>query len=630
MLKKYGYVRVGSAVLELKVGNVEYNAEEIIKLIKKADKEGANIVNFPALALTGSTCNDLFYQEVLLKSCLDYLKVILDKTKKLDIISIIGMPLSLDNQLFNTAVVVQRGEILGIVPNTYSANNYWSYYNEQYQIINLFGKEIPFGTNLLFQDKEDKKMCFGIEISEDLESIKTPSTEHSLNGASIIFNLASSYDMIGSYEFHHNVVKVQSVKSKIAYVYTSAGSNESTTDGVCAGDNFIYENGKLLNEGERFKFTSSMIITDIDTHRLMNQRYRGLKFKSNQNYLKILVDILDKNDTLKRNYAMYPFIPNNEEELYKRCEEIFNIQTNSLIKRLKHIDATKTVIGISGGLDSTLAFLVIVEAYKKLGFDNKNIIAITMPGFGTTSRTYKNAINLVKEFGATLKEISIKDACLQHFKDINQDLKKLDITYENAQARERTQILMDVANQEGALVIGTGDLSELALGWCTYNGDHMSMYGVNGSIPKTLVRILVKWIADHHSTNKETIYDILNTPISPELLPPDKNGNMVQKTESSVGPYILHDFYLYHFMRYGASPSKIYIIAKETFKNLYSEDDIKKWLIFFFKRFFSQQFKRSCMPDGAKVGTIGLSPRGELKMASDIDANVWLKDLENI
>lgn len=638
MLKKYGYVRVGAITPNLKVGNVSFNVKEIIKLIKEANNKGVQIVTLPELSLTGYTCNDLFHQDVLLDESLKGLELILKETSKLNIIAIIGMPISLDNQLFNVGVVINKGKILGMIPKTYIPN-YSEFYEKRWfasstnaisETVNILDEEVPFGINILFQDKENKSICFGVELCEDLWSVNPPSNEHALNGASMIFNLSASNEIIGKYEYRQNLVKMQSAKTISAYIYASSGVNESTTDVVFSGHSIIAENGTIIKESERFDFNSNMIITDIDINKLMNNRYKDISYmgiKPTLKYRKINIDIKDTNDNLLREYTPYPFVPSNEEIRNNRCYEIFNIQACGLAKRLKHTGIKKTVIGISGGLDSTLALLVIKEAYKKLDISNDNIIAVTMPGFGTTSRTYKNALNLINNMGATLKEINIKESCLKHFEDIGQDPNNYDITYENSQARERTQILMDIANKEGGLVIGTGDLSELALGWCTYNGDHMSMYAVNTSIPKTLVRYLVKWIADTHEDIKDTIYDILDTPISPELLPPDKKGNIRQKTENSVGPYILHDFFLYHFLRYGATPSKIYLIATKTFKDMYDEETIKKWLTFFLKRFFSQQFKRSCMPDGPKVGTISLSPRGDLRMPSDADVSIWLDDI---
>ena len=637
MNKEYGYVRVGALVPELKVGNVTFNVEEIIKNLKQLDKEGVSIATTPELSITGYTCADLFFQDVLLKETLDGLKRILDETKNLKMISIIGMPLNCDNQLFNVAVLINKGKILGIVPKTYIPN-----YNEFYEkrwfrtshslvskSIKLFGEDVPIGVDLLFRDKNYNDMTFGIEICEDLWSPKAPSTDAALAGATMIFNLSASNEIIGKKEYRKNLIGGQSAKSVCAYIYASSGVNESSTDLVFGGYAGIYENGSLLKENDRFNFESNYIFEDVDIQRISNNRIKDISYmgvKPDKDYRIIDIDIEDNNKELTRNYDTYPFVPKNNNKREERCKEIITIQACGLAKRLKHTKIKKCVIGVSGGLDSTLAFLVIIEAYKRLGISNDNLIAITMPGFGTTGRTYQNAINLMKSYNVTWKEISIKDASLQHFKDIGIDESDRSVTYENTQARERTQILMDVANKEGALVIGTGDLSELALGWCTYNGDHMSMYAVNTSIPKTLVRYLVNYYADTEENEiaKKTIKDILDTPVSPELLPPDSKGNIKQQTESVIGPYVLHDFFLYHFLRYGASPKKIKFIALKTFKDMYDEKTIDKWLNMFIRRFFSQQFKRSCLPDGPKVGTISVSPRGDLRMPSDADNTIWL------
>lgn len=640
MLKNHGFVRVGAVVPTLKVGNIDFNVDEIIKQIKHAQENKISIVTFPELSITGYTCSDLFHQDALINGSIDGLKKILEQSKNLDIISIIGMPIVVDNQLFNTAVVINKGIILGVVPKTHIPN-YGEFYEKRWfassqnaisEEIELLNQKVLFGTNILFQDRFDKDICFGIEICEDLWSLYPPSTDHSVAGATMIFNLSASNEIVGKYEYRKNLIKLTSAKTITAYIYASSGSFESTTDVVFSGFSMITEAGNILEENKRFQFESNLIASDIDVKKIMNNRLTNMsymgKFKKD-NYRRVFFNIINNNDKLIRKYNRNPFVPSNENKVNERCNEILNIQSCGLAKRLKHTNINKTVIGISGGLDSTLAFLVIVEAYKKLGISNDNIIAVTMPGFGTTNRTYNNAINLIKKYKATLKEINIKDACIQHFKDINHDINNFDVTYENSQARERTQLLMDIANKENAIVIGTGDLSELALGWCTYNGDHMSMYAVNNSIPKTLVRYLVKWIADNEENTdiKKTIYDILDTPISPELLPPDNSGNIKQFTENSVGPYTLHDFFLYHFLRYGANPSKILFIAKEAFDEIYEEEEIEYWLSFFIKRFFTQQFKRSCMPDGPKVGTISLSPRGDLRMPSDADYSIWMKEI---
>ena len=638
MLKRFGFIRVGASVPELRVANVEFNTKEIIKEIKILESKGVQILTFPELCLTGYTCGDLFSQEILLEKSLYGLKDIMNATKELNIVVIVGMPIVCDNQLFNCGVVVSRGEILGIVPKTYIPN-YGEFYEKRWfsssknlvgNSINLFGKEIPIGVDLLFRDVLDKKIVFGIEICEDLWSPKAPGVDAALNGATLIFNLSASNEIIGKYNYRKNLINMQAAKNVCAYIYASAGVNESTTDLVFSGYAAISENGTLLAENRRFLFNSNHIIQDVDIQRLMNNRIKDISFmgvNTVSRYRVVDIKIDDLNDDLYRNYDIYPFVPKDETKRIERCFEIINIQACGLAKRIKHTGMKKCVLGISGGLDSTLAFLVVIEAYRKLGISNANLIGVTMPGFGTTNRTYNNAITLMKNYGVTVREISIKNAALQHFKDIGLDESDRSVTYENTQARERTQILMDIANKEGGLVIGTGDLSELALGWCTYNGDHMSMYAVNASIPKTLVRYLVKYFADVEQNEecKKTILDILDTPISPELLPPDKEGNIKQQTESLVGPYVLHDFFLYHFMRYGATPEKIKFIALKAFAGMYEEAFVDKWLKFFIKKFFSQQFKRSCMPDGPKVGTISISPRGDLRMPSDADSNMWLE-----
>lgn len=643
MIRDFGYVRVGCVVPNLEVSNINFNVSEIIKQIKLAKDKGVEIVSFPELAITSYTCGDLFFQDILLEDSLKGLKKIVDETSNLNIVSIVGLPLKLDNQLFNVAAVINKGNILGIVPKTYIPN-YSEFYEKRWfnssinllsDEIELFGKSVPIDTNLIFQEEKDSNISFGIEICEDLWSVLSPSNNHVLNGANIIFNLSASNEIIGKNDYRKNLVRLQSAKCVCAYIYASSGIGESTSDVVFSGSSMIVEDGTILKEGKRFNFDSSLIYSDIDVKRLVFNRYKNISFmgvKPTNNYRKITFKLENKVKDLDRVYKKYPFVPTDVLKRDERCREIINIQAAGLAKRLKATNNKKTIIGISGGLDSTLAFLVIVEAYKKLGIDNKNIIAVTMPGFGTTNRTYQNALRLIKNYGATLKEINIKEACLVHFKDIGQDPKQFDIIYENSQARERTQILMDLANKEHGLVIGTGDLSELILGWCTYNGDHMSMYAVNTSIPKTLVRYLVKWIADTNEDGvlKKTIYDILDTPISPELLPPDKTGKIKQLTEDSVGPYILHDFFLYHFLRYGASPKKILYIATLTFKDMYTEEEIEFWLKKFMQRFFTQQFKRNCLPDGPKVGTISVSPRGDLRMPSDSSYEIWIKDLERL
>lgn len=639
MLKEQGFVRVGAVVPKLKVADTEFNCNEIIKQIEIASNNKIQIAVFPELCITGYTCQDLFEQDILLEEAEKSLDKILEYTNNLDIICIIGMPIKAENQLFNTAVVIQKGRILGIVPKTFIPN-YSEFYEKRWftssksankKEIEILGQKVPFGIDLLFKDKANNEICFGIEICEDVWAVEPPSNKLALLGANIIFNLSASNEVIGKKEYRKELVKMQSAKTISGYVYCSSGVNESTSDVVLSGDSMIFENGSCLVNNSRFDFESNMIFTEIDTKRLSNDRRKNTSFMGNPvdlEYREIEINIPDNIENLTREYSKTPFVPEDKKKISEICEEILNIQSYGLAKRLLHTNINKTVIGISGGLDSTLAFLVITKAYEILNLPKENIIAITMPGFGTTSRTHNNSIKLINEYGATFREINITKSSLQHLEDIGHDKNIKDVTYENAQARERTKILMDVANKENGLVIGTGDLSELALGWCTYNGDHMSMYAVNTSIPKTLVKYIIKWVAGNSKEEcKNIINDILYTPISPELLPPDEKGNIEQKTEEQVGPYILHDFFLYHFLRYGAEPKKIYILACKTFKQDFKKEEIKHWLQVFIKRFFTQQFKRNCMPDGPKVGTVSLSPRGDLRMPSDVNYNIWLKNL---
>ena len=638
MLKEQGFVRVGAVVPKLKVGDTEFNCNEIIKQIEIANNNNIQIAVFPELCVTGYTCQDLFEQDILLEYAEKALNKIMNYTNNLDIICIIGMPIKAENQLFNTAVVIQKGRILGIVPKTFIPN-YSEFYEKRWfasskntnkKEIEILGQKVPFGIDLLFKDKANNEICFGIEICEDVWAVEPPSNKLALLGANIIFNLSASNEVIGKKEYRRELVKMQSAKTISGYVYCSSGVNESTSDVVFSGDSMIFENGSCLANNARFDFESNMIFTEIDTKRLSNDRRKNTSFMGNPvhlEYREIEINIPDNIENLTREYSKTPFVPENKKKISEICEEILNIQSYGLAKRLLHTNINKTVIGISGGLDSTLAFLVIIKAYEILNLPKENIIAITMPGFGTTSRTHNNSMKLINEYGATFREINITKSSLQHFEDIGHDKNIKDVTYENAQARERTKILMDIANKENGLVIGTGDLSELALGWCTYNGDHMSMYAVNASIPKTLVKYIIKWVAENSKQEcKNIINDILDTPISPELLPPDEKGNIEQKTEEQVGPYILHDFFLYHFLRYGAEPKKIYILACKTFKQDFKEEEIKHWLQVFIKRFFTQQFKRNCIPDGPKVGTVSLSPRGDLRMPSDASYNIWLNN----
>lgn len=640
-MKENGFVRVGALVNKLSLGNAIENAKEISRQIKKAYEAGVEIIVTPELSLTGYTCGDMFLQDKLVKDSIIGLEYVLSETKSLNIISIIGMPISTNNALFNCGVVINRGKLLGIIPKTYIPN-YKEFYecrwfssslNLNINEIELLGQKVPLGCDLLFQDRKNPNITFAIEICEDLWAVTPPSNDYAKSGATIIFNLSSSNELIGKHNYRKNLISSQSSKTISAYIYASSSMLESTSDILFGGASLIYENGTLLKEGERFLTESNIIYQDIDVLRLVNDRRvnKSFNFSSdNKIYRRINIDIHNNISKLERKYSKYPFVPKDDILRNERCLEIINIQSSALARRLIQLNYPKCVIGMSGGLDSTLAFLVTVRAFEKLNLDNKNIIGITMPGFGTTDRTYNNSIKLVESYNATLKEINIKEACTIHMKDIGLNPTDRSITYENIQARERTQILMDVANMEKGIVIGTGDLSELALGWCTYNGDHMSMYSVNSSIPKTLIRYLVKWFMDNEKgIRHDVLKDILSTPISPELLPPDKYGNIVQKTENSIGPYVLHDFFLYHFLRYGVRPKKLYFLALHTF-NDFSREDILNYLKIFINRFFTQQFKRNCVPDGIKVGSISLSPRGDLRMPSDMEYKSYLKELDEL
>ncbi|MDE7105562.1 MAG: NAD(+) synthase [Anaeroplasmataceae bacterium] len=637
MLKKYGYVRVGAAVNKLRIADIAYNVEEMKKVLDEAIKKGIEIITFPELSITGYTAQDLFLNDDLIKSTLVGLESLKDYSKKHSIVFIVGAPLKIGNVLYNCAVSFSNGKIIGVTPKTYIPN-----YNEFYEAryfasadklqltrFSLLGEEVPVSNMLLYHAKNHDEICYAIDVCEDLWAATSPSNLTSMAGATIIFNLSSSNELVGKCNYRRSLIKSQAAKTTSAYVYASSGISESTTDLVFSGHAMIAEPNGEIKENKRFSFESSIIYQDVDVFRIMHDRLirptvEGI-FKDTT-FLHTAFHLTVKENTLCKKYTKTPFVTQDKEAL----EEILNLQTYGLAKRIKHLGNAKMVLGISGGADSTLAFLICLRVAKVLGLPASDIHAITMPGFGTTSRTYQNAVKLIESAQATFKEISIKDACIQHYKDIDHDPKVFDVTYENAQARERTQILFDYANQVGGIVIGTGDLSEIALGWDTYNGDHMSNYAVNVSIPKTLVTTLISKIRDDQEAGilKDTLTDILDTPISPELLPPDPSGKIIQKSESSVGPYVLQDFFLYHFMRYGASVKKLYFLACQTF--LYSKEEIKKHLTTFIQRFFTQQFKRNCMPDGVKVGTISLSPRGDLRMSSDTSYQLYLKELEEL
>lgn len=645
-MSNYGFVRFAAATPSLRVADCDYNTSEILKMIDEAESRNVSAIVFPELCITGYTCADLFLQRTLLDGAESSLRRIADATTGRSIVAVVGAPLQVSGRLYNMAVIICGGRILGAVPKTFLPN-----YSEFYEMrwfssseelkdtsAVICGKKMPVGTNLIFKTPDYN---FSIDICEDLWTPIPPSCLTSLNGAEVIFNLSASNETAGKQGYRKALVSQQSARCIVGYVYAAAGNGESTTDIVFSGSSMIAENGSVLAEGERFSFDSKLTVADIDIERLRNDRLKNKSFSvSEYSFLKdmpmqhVEVDMAASLSVLKlqRHIPSMPFVPADDSKLNDRCDEIFSIQVGGLAKRLLHTNIQSAVIGVSGGLDSTLALLVLVKAFDKLNLPRKNIYGITMPGFGTTNRTYTNAIKLMQSLGVTIKEISIKDAVIQHFKDIEHDSNVHDITYENSQARERTQILMDYANKVNGLVIGTGDLSELALGWCTYNGDHMSMYAVNTGIPKTLVRTLVAWISRIHMDNvsKTVLDDVIETPVSPELLPADKDGNIAQKTEDVVGPYVLHDFFLYYVLRFGFSPAKIYYLAQHAFDGQYPKEEILKWLKVFFRRFFSQQFKRSCMPDGPKVGSVNLSPRGDWRMPSDAAVSLWLKQLETL
>ena len=626
----YGFVRVAAAIPELRVADCAFNASKIKELIVKAEAEKVEIVCFPELCITAYTCADLFLQKQLLDNAENALADLVAGTAGLDITSIVGMPVRKNNQLFNAAVVFKQGEILGVIPKINLPNNNEFYekrwFASGYYVtagnIELAGQEAYFGTNYYFRTNN---FTFGIEICEDLWMPIPPSSHLAIQGAEILFNLSASNELIAKHIYRQQLVEQQSARCIAGYVYTSAGNGESTTDLVFSGNTLIVENGKALAKGERFSFEPQLTVSEIDIERLRADRMRNNNFfneKEEDAYYEIdctdnVLKPEDINFKLTRKVDQHPFVPPMSVR-DESCSEIFAIQVGGIAKRWQHTHAENLIIGISGGLDSTLALLVCVKTADKLGYDRKRIMGVTMPGFGTTDRTYNNAIELMKSLGITMKEISIKEACLLHFRDIGHYPQIHDVTYENVQARERTQILMDLSNKHNGLVVGTGDLSESALGWSTYNGDHMSMYAVNSGVPKTLVRYLVGWAAHQLDDQSEKILtDILDTPVSPELLPFDENGEIAQKTEDIVGPYELHDFFLYYFVRFGFTPEKIFFLAKTAFEGKYTDDVIEKWLKVFLKRFFQQQFKRSCIPDGPKVGSINLSPRGDWRMPSD-------------
>ena len=662
----YGYVKVASAIPAVRVGDVAYNVEQIENLVIQAEGKGVEVIVFPELSLTGYTCQDLFRQQLLLDRVEQGVMRLMDFTRKLDIIAIVGAPIPVGNLLLNCAVVIQKGHVLGMVPKFYLPN-YSEFYEKRWfaSAQDLRDMELRYAGNVvnmtadvqLFRTADG--VLFGIEICEDVWAPAPPSNKLALAGADIVFNLSASDELIGKHDYLKSLLSQQSARTMTGYVYSSCGFGESTQDVVYGGNAMIYENGKLLAEAARFSLEPQIMMTQIDVEKLRSERRGNSTYVNAQRNVKFslldkqfgirIIDAfpkeMEREFKLERTVSPHPFIP-AMEDMEVSCEEIFNIQVMGLVKRLVHTHAETAVIGISGGLDSTLALLVCVKAFDKLKRSRKGIVGVTMPGFGTTGRTYNNAMELMRSLGITVKEVSIVDAVTQHFEDINHDISVHDVTYENSQARERTQVLMDMANKLNGMVVGTGDLSELALGWATYNGDHMSMYGVNASVPKTLIRYLVNYVAQREVDDRsaQTLQDIIDTPISPELIPADEKGNIQQKTEDLVGPYELHDFFLYYFLRFGFSPKKIFMLAKNAFienkskrvklgpndPETYDEETIKKWLRVFVRRFFSQQFKRSCLPDGPKVGSVSLSPRGDWRMPSDAMAAMWMQDAENM
>ena len=634
---KSGFLKVCAVSPRVTVAGVQSNLNAALQEIEKANKNKVQILVFPELFLSGYTCGDLLLQTALQDACKSALTAVCRATENSALVVVIGLPLKFGASLYNCAAVVQNGMVVAVIPKTYIPN-----YNEYYEkrwfasgdgvngTIKLNEQEVPFGQTLV---RLSDDAVLGVEICEDLWTPSTPGTSLALSGANIIVNLSASNEVVTKNDYRKNLICMQSAKDFCAYIYASAGIGESTTDLVFSGACTVAENGALLSEGERFAFNGSMAEACIDIEKLNAERAHNTSFTDAAKKLKeklpevstpVEVSDMEYNE-VNRSFDPHPFVPSDSAEKDERCREILSIQSHALAKRMSHIGAKKAIIGISGGLDSTLALLVTARALKILNLPNENMICVTMPGFGTTDRTYQNAVDLIHAFGATFMEISIRNAARGHMADIGHDESVHDITYENTQARERTQILMDLANKHGAVLVGTGDLSELALGWCTYNADHMSMYGVNAGVPKTLVRHLVRNEAQQLPEEiSKILNDILDTPVSPELLPPDENGNIQQKTEETLGPYEVHDFYLYHFLRFGTRPEKLLFMASRAFAGIYSEEQLKNWLKLFVRRFFTNQFKRSCLPDGPKVGSVSLSPRGDWRMPSDADCSVWL------
>lgn len=635
---------MAAAIPQVKVADCIFNTQQIESMIAQAEGKGVEVIVFPELCITGYTCQDLFRQHALLEQTETAVMMLLDFTRKLDVITIVGLPVIVGDLLLNCAAVIQKGDLLALIPKTYLPN-YSEFYEKRWfaSSQDLHPTEIRFAGTRITVTREPQliRTCdgaiLGIEICEDVWAPAPPSNRLALAGADLIFNLSSSDELIGKHAYLKSVLAQQSARTITGYIYSSSGFGESTQDVVYGGNALIYENGKLIASAERFSMKPQLIISQIDIERLRTER------RTNSTYVNAqrgnVASILDAHSITPRDFVMlreidpHPFIPKSKD-MKASCDEVLNIQVSGLAKRMLHTNSKNVVIGISGGLDSTLALLVCVKTFDKLGLSRKGIIGVTMPGFGTTDRTYHNAIALMESLGVTIKEINIAKSVMQHFEDIGHDPKVHDVTYENAQARERTQILMDLTNKIGGFVVGTGDLSELALGWATYNGDHMSMYGVNASVPKTLIQYLVRYVAEEmegdDKKGAEVLLDVLDTPISPELTPADEKGNIKQKTEDLVGPYELHDFFLYYFLRFGFSPRKIFLLAQHAFEGKYDDETIKKWLTTFIRRFFSQQFKRSCLPDGPKVGSVSLSPRGDWRMPSDAMSTLWIEECKNL
>ncbi|WP_456452641.1 NAD(+) synthase [Hydrogenimonas sp.] len=631
----FGFCRVAAAVPKVRVADVDFNTEQMADLWRIAAEQNAAVVLFPELSVTGYSCGDLFFQQRLYDAALEGLERLLKVSKSCDTAAVVGAPLWHDGRLYNCALVLHRGEVVGAVPKSF-VPEHKEYYEKRWfasgkdlagESVRLLEREVPFGTDLLFEGPEG--LVMGVEVCEDLWSVVPPSSHQALAGATLLLNLSASDEIVGKSEYRLQLVSQQSARCMAAYAYASCGMGESTTDVVFGGDAMICENGALLERGERFLDESQIIFADVDLQRLRTMRLSEGSFADGdiRPFRRVPMTPLPEIEQLNRRIDPHPFVPSRKSERAKRCREIFAIQAAALQKRLEHIGSKTCVLGISGGLDSTLALLATYRAFEIMRKNPGDIVCVTMPGFGTTGRTLENAEKLCEGLGVTLKRIDITEACLTHFRLIGHDPEKHDIVFENVQARERTQILMDLANELGGIVVGTGDLSESALGWSTYNGDHMSMYAINVGIPKTLIRYLVEWTAEVYPHIREVLHDILATPVSPELLP-SKEGEICQKTEEVVGPYELHDFFLYHMIKSGATPKKILFLARHAFGGRYDEATLRKWLGVFLRRFFSQQFKRSCMPDGPKVGTIALSPRGDWRMPSDARVNEWIKELE--